>query len=189
MNAGIVTDEMTVTLGLEAARVEINAQAMREDAIIAATLRERLNGLAAETTGPVNLTRQNAIALLKIVSETLDEPMLQQSTSGVFIEHGAIDLLRKLIDAIEDLNDGKTHHALKPTATAANASLSRAERKYEQLLLESVLIVQLAKQFKSEGEARRFVVNCLRKKGKTWRGKPITIKTLERRKHRIKKYI
>jgi len=42
MNAGIVTDEMTVTLGLEAARVEINAQAMWEDAIIAATLRERL---------------------------------------------------------------------------------------------------------------------------------------------------
>jgi hypothetical protein len=189
MNAGIVTDEMTIRLGLEAARAEINAQAMGEDAHFITLLRKELNSLSPETKGPMELTRENAIGLLKIISEALDAPMLQQSNSGVFVEHGAIDLLRKLIDAIEDLNDGKTHHALKPAAAGANASLSRAERKYEQLLLDSVLIVQEANKFKSEGEARRFVVNCLRKKGRTWRGKPITRKTLEQRKHRIKKYI
>ena len=188
MRTGLVPDEMIINLGLEVVRTELNAQAILDDAACLTALREKLNDFAPQAAGQLQLTRQNAINLLTIISDALNDSMVQLTASGDPIGHNAIDLLRKLIDVLEDLADGKTHAALIASSAGANASLTRAERKYEKILLEAVLIVQRAKGFKTEHQARVFVADRLRRNGRTWRGKPITTGILKQRKNRIKKY-
>jgi hypothetical protein len=70
---------------------------------------------------------------------------------------------------------------LKPSSDQANASLTTQQRKWDQALLDAVLIVQQERGYKTRGKAERYLASQLGKKGKTRRGKRYTagmLKTL-----------
>ena len=184
---GLLPDGLIIQKILEKNSENDNAS-VRENAIkILDCIRKKMDELAPSAQGQQKLTRQNAISLLTIFAEVLAEPMVEISDSGVFIEHAAIDLLNQLIDSLRDLDEGKTHLALKSANSGRNASLSLAQRREDQLLLEAVLVVQHAENLKTEDQARQIVATQLRKVRKTRGGESITKGILKGLKGRNKK--
>jgi hypothetical protein len=124
--------------------------------------------------GAEQLTRPNAVYLLKIISDVL-APFTSKTNDtfepeGVYVtDHAAIDLLNGLIDAIEDLDRGLTHEALKPTKGGGNA-LPAHERRRDDALVGAVTIVQAVNKFPTRSLAQAYVANALKKNKKTIRG-------------------
>ena len=98
--------------------------------------------------GPtVEVSRENIIALLKAISESL-KPATEVDI-GVFddgtrmvTDHAALELLDQFIDVLHDLNNGKTDPCLKPASYGPNRSLTTRQRKETEVLMEAVRIVQ-----------------------------------------------
>jgi hypothetical protein len=120
------------------------------------------------------LTRHNAVYLLKIISEVL-APFTSKTNDtfenvGVYVtDHAAIDLLNRLIDAIEDLDRGITHEILKSTKGGGNA-LPAHERKRDDALIGAVTMVQFVKKLPTRSLAQAYVANALKRNNKTIRG-------------------
>jgi hypothetical protein len=172
--------------GLAGNLVERAMEVAREahDGQVMANLRAELDELM-KRPGAHILTRGNALALLAALSENVtsatNAPIGMVGTDQMLVRpHHAMALLDELIDALHDLDSGKTHSALKPASYAANASLTTRERKWDDELLNAVTIVQSAKRFKTRKEAEEFLAENLNAAGKTRRGKPYTRKTLKR---------
>lgn len=128
----------------------------------------------AGACGAEQLTRPNAVYLLKVISEVL-APFTSKTnatfeTGGRYVtDHAAIDLLNRLIDAIEDLDRGVTHEILKPTKGGGNA-LPAHERKRDDALIGAVTLVQFVKKFPTRSLAQAYVANALKRNNKTIRG-------------------
>jgi hypothetical protein len=166
-----------VNRALELAR---NARDARTVAELHACLDEIMNQPDA-----TKLTRKNGLALLRIISEGLkpstDKPVGVLDTGQVVVvAHPALALLDDLIDALADLDRGKTHAALKVASEAENAALTTKQRKWDEAMLDAVDIVKRAKGFKTRVEAERFLARNMRKNGVMRRGKAITARTLKR---------
>ena len=119
------------------------------DAHVMRLLRSRLDEIMSRP-GAAILDRPNVLALLKAISDGLKPTtdIVVGTTSAeqwLVVAHPAIAQLDEFIDAIADLNQGKTHPALKRTSFAPNASLSSRQRKQDNALLDAVLVVQRAK--------------------------------------------
>jgi hypothetical protein len=94
--------------------------------------------------------------------------------------HPAIELLDELIDALSDLDRGKTDPSLRACSDGPNASLTTSERKWDDELLNAVLIVQRARGLKTRAEAENFLAGRLKEAGKRRRGKDYTPRMLKR---------
>ena len=130
--------------------------------------------VVAGACGAEQLTRPNAVYLLKVISQVL-APFTSKTnatfeTGGRYVtDHAAIDLLNQLIDAIEDLDRGVTHEILKPTKGGGNA-LPAHERRRNDALIGAVTLVQFVKKFPTRSLAQAYVANALKKNNKTIRG-------------------
>jgi hypothetical protein len=120
------------------------------------------------------LTRHNAVYLLKVISEVL-APFTSKTndtfeTGELYVtDHAAIDLLNRLIDAIEDLDRGVTHEILKPTKGGGNA-LPAHERKRDDALIGAVTLIQFVKKLPTRSLAEADLANALKRNNKTIRG-------------------
>jgi hypothetical protein len=148
--------------------LEIARQAHDEQ--IMANLRIELDELT-KRPGAHILTHDNVLALLRTLKKALS-PAFHQAVGEagpdqtLVIDHPSMALLEELIDAVSDLENGKTHSALKPESYAANASLTTRERKWDDELLDAVIVVQRSKGFKTRKEAEKFLVERLNQAGK-----------------------
>jgi hypothetical protein len=126
--------------------------------------------------------RGTALALLKIIYEHLS-PLLGSIDEGspgpsdlvLFSDHPALELMLAFIDALADLDNGKTHDALAATATTGrNAALPVHERRSDEALRDAVYILQRYKNFKNRSNAEHALAKSLRKRGAEIRGKQAT---------------
>jgi hypothetical protein len=162
---------------LEIARDAHDTKVMRE-------LRARLDGLM-ERPDARALNRENVLAVLRTISEgvgpAIDRPIRRLSTGEMLVRsHPAIELLDELIDALSDLDKGKTDPSLRACSDGPNASLTTTERKWDDELLNAVLIVQRARGLKTRVEAETFLAGRLKEAGKRRRGKDYTPRMLKR---------
>ena len=158
-------------------------------------LRARLHGLMSDENART-LTRRNATNLLTILSECLD-PLLHKPLGAldtgekVVGEHRAVDLLNQLIDALGDLDNGKTHEVFRSASHGPNRSLSAARRRQDAVWLDTVEIVQRARGLPRRKKAEQWFARALTKAGKTRDGEPITqalLKSLRDRQNRRKRH-
>jgi hypothetical protein len=160
--------------GLGAAQLHPNEIRAIHDANAMAELRAGLDDLKIASAW--TFERAEVIALLSIVAKVLDNSMEE----SVYVQHGAVGLLDRFIEALEDLNRGKVHRALLPArGTGANKALTAEERRVDQVLLASVVIVRRAKNHKTRSEAERYLARTCQKAGLTRRGKKITAQMLK----------
>jgi hypothetical protein len=177
--------DASVEGALEVARDAVDAKAMRE-------LRAGLDQMMEQLDARV-LKRENVLALLKTISEGVrpatDRPIGHVASGESLVRsHPAIEFLDELIDALSDLDRGKTDPSLRASSDAPNASLTTKERKWDDTLLEAVLIVQRAQGLKTRAEAEKFLAGRLKETGKKRRGKDYTPRTLKRlRDDRVKR--
>jgi hypothetical protein len=174
--AGAATDT-DIERALDIARDAQDAKTMRD-------LRARLDTMM-EREGPHVLTRDTALALLRAIADGLkpstDLVVGSVGEDALLVQnHPALNLLDELIDALVDLENGKTHCAFKPAAHGANASLTIGERKWDDAVLDAVIVVQRAKGFRTRVQAEQFLASNLNKAGKTRRGKRYSAKMLKR---------
>ena len=156
---------------VEIARDVHDARVMRE-------LRTTLDRLT-EQHDKRTLKRKHVLALLRTISEGLDpatqRPIGALDTGEMLVRsHPAIELLDEFVDAISDLDKGKTDPSLKASSHGPNASLTTKERKWLKVLLDTVLIVQRHKGYQTRSRAELFLAQKLTKAGKKWRSKVIT---------------
>jgi hypothetical protein len=179
---------VAIESALDIARGVLDAR----DAQTMRALRARLDALMSSQEA-WGLTRKNALSLLRTISEGLkpstDQPIGAVSAEEMLITRGhpALELLDRLIDALSDLDRGKCDPSLKPSTHQANASLTTKQRKWDQVLLDDVLIVQRVRGYKKRSKAERFLAGQLRKEGKTRRSKPYTAGMLKRLRDDYKK--
>jgi hypothetical protein len=105
---------------------------------------------------------------------------IKYTSTGVEIinEHQVVSQFRHLILALEDLDRGLIHQALKAASGQANAALSAEQRETDRLLLEMVAVAKVAKKFTTWRQAEEYVAERLAKAGRKRRGKPITAAAL-----------
>jgi hypothetical protein len=146
-------------------------------------LRARLDDMMGRQ-GAQALTRVNAICLLRAISDGLkpstDKTVGHVDDGIIVTDHPALALLDDLIDALTDLDNGKTHDVFKVLPYAPNASLTTKERKSDDVILKTVLVVKRAKGYKTRKEAEKFLADRLNKAGKKRRGQRYTVKMLKR---------
>jgi hypothetical protein len=177
--------DANIERALEVARDAIDAQAMRE-------LRASLDQMM-EQPDVRALKRENVLALLKTISEGVrpatDRPIGPVATGEMLVStHPAIELLDELIDALSDLDRGKTDPSLRACSDGPNASLTTRERKWDDALLEAVSNVQHARGLKTRTAAENVLASILDKAGKMRRGKVYSPRMLKRLHHdRIKR--
>jgi hypothetical protein len=150
---------------------------------LTAELHARLSELTSDG-GARPLTRRNAINLLRVISECLGPPLsetigLLETGEQIVTDHRAVNLLNELIDALRDLDSGKTHPTFKPARHGANRSLSTQQLKLDNVWLDTVLIVQRSKGLAHRKDAEKLVARTLTMKGKTRNGQPITAQLLK----------
>lgn len=174
--AGLTGNNTIIEQGLEVARDAIDAKTMRD-------LRADLDCMMERVSARV-LTRDRAVALLQAMSDGLKpstDIFVGRIDEGTVLvkNHPAVELLDELIDALADLDNGKTHAALKRASYAPNASLTTMERKWDDAVLEAVLVVQRARGFKTRAQAEEFLAGKLKAAGKKRRNKPYSAKMLK----------
>ena len=121
------------------------ARKMRNAQVIA-DLRAKLDTLA-QKHAVLALTRTTAVDLLTAIAEALGPalrlPLNSRDNDVTYVvDHSAIILLLDLIDAIADLDLGKTDPALAPSAHGAHASLTTTEKKKRRELLALAKVVK-----------------------------------------------
>lgn len=174
-------------LGWSPLRGEYDAE--REALAAVARLRDGLDALT-EGSGANELTRPNAVALLNVIVESVG-PALRRvegelDDALILTDHPTVVLLMTLIDALRDLDNGKTVTALR-AADGANASFTGAAASQRDGLLELVDVLWHARPL-----VRRRTIECevaarLRKNGATWKNRKFTaglLKDLRNRKDR-----
>jgi hypothetical protein len=174
---------------LQIARDAIDGRDSQIDAQRA--LRQNLDQLM-EDPGARDLTRPNALALLRAICEGLKpstfKPVGKASTGEtIVVDHSAIALLIELIDALSDLDSGKTDSIFKAYSDGPNSSLTTKQRKWDDAILDAVVIIQRAKGFSTRTKAEKFLAKNLNADGKTRRGKPYTPGMLKRLRDDSKK--
>jgi hypothetical protein len=179
--------------GLAGAEVQRALSVAQEahDAHVMRLLRVSLDQIMSRK-GAAILDRRNALALLRAVSDGLKPAtvvVVGRTSAGqsLVVDHPAVANLDELIDAIADLDQGKTHLALKPASRAANASLSTKQRKRDNALLEAVLVIRQANGFRTRSEAEHELAKNLREAGYQRNGKPITAVLLKRLRDNAKR--
>ncbi len=172
-------------------RVESEANREADDAQTMAELRARLDGWKLDQ-GPRALTRPNAISLLKLLSEclgpALDETLGALETGErIVADHPSVNLLNELIDALADLDSGKTHDALGAARHGANRRLATWQSRLDKVWLDTVLILQRREEQERPKDgpkvlrkaAEEKLARALRAVGKNRLGKPVTQKLLK----------
>jgi hypothetical protein len=165
---------------LEIARDAHDAKVMRD-------LRAHLDDIT-KRPGAGSLNRKAALILLRAISDGLkpatDKP-IGKMEDGQFLvrSHPAIELLDELIDALSDLDRGVLHDAFK---TIRNASLSTSQRKRDDALLLTVLILQRIHGFKYRIAAERLLAQNARRQGYKREGEPISVGLLRKLQYNSK---
>lgn len=159
--------------GLGAARLHVEELRSIHDASAMAELRERLNELKIASAW--TFERAEILALLNIMADVLDNSMEESA----YVQHGAVGLLDRFIEALEDLDRGKVHPALKRAGHTANAALTAQQRRQDQVWLEAVSVLKRARGYPNRGRAERELAGILRKAGKTRMGEPVTAAMLK----------
>jgi hypothetical protein len=150
-----------------------------QDAEAMIELREQLDSL--KFASPLMINRAEIIKLLTIFASSLGPRLETIDTSeapDIRKEHNAIWQLKKFIRALQDLDRGIVHDALRRATNQANAALSAEQMEFDNLLLEWVVVVQGHKHYKTLREAERDVAKILLKAGIKRRRKTITPATL-----------
>ena len=120
-------------------------------------------------------------AISEGVGPAIDRPISRLATGEMLVRsHPAIELLDEFVDALSDLDRGKTDPSLRACSDGPNASLTTSERKWDDELLNAVLIVQRARGLKTRAEAENFLADNLKAAGKRRRGKDYTPRMLKR---------
>jgi hypothetical protein len=158
--------------GLGAALYIEEGQSLR-DSNAMAELRKRLNKLEVASTS--TFSRAEVVTLLKIVADVLDNSMEENA----YVQHGAVGLLDRFVEALEDLDRGIVHPALEKASHAANAALSAEQRRQDQVWLTTVSILKEARGYPNRARAERELAGILRKAGKARKGKTITAAMLK----------
>ena len=153
------------------------------DAQLMSELRVQLEALASKPD-MLSLNRENAVRLLNIILKWLGPAMkinigMVAENIPFVIDHDSINLLIDFVDALKDLDNGKTHEAFKPNPCGSTASLTTAERKRDDALVELVRIIESAEGLNSRSEAEAILEKRLDKAGALRRNKPITAKILK----------
>jgi hypothetical protein len=159
-----------------------------QDAEAMIKLREELDSLVF--TNNFTFTRAETVTLLTITTKYL-APMLVEVESTPTLEirkeHNAVGQLKLFTLALQDLDRGIVHDALKPATHQANAALSSEQMEDDRLLLEMVAVVQGRKRYATIRQAERYVAERLQKAGVKRRGKTITHATLRSLRNHPKK--
>jgi hypothetical protein len=165
-----------VVLGASNADVERALEIARDahDAKVMRDLRARLNELMKRPGARV-LTREKALSLLRLVRDGLrpaTEVPVDTTGSGeiIVVDHSAIALLEELIDALSDLNRGHLGDLFRVSRKRGAPPLSIKQRKRDQVLLDSVIIVKNWKGYKTLAEAENYMVRRWRQAGYTLDG-------------------
>jgi hypothetical protein len=163
-------------LGL-ALKVPLDAYAIDE-------IRAGINEIAVGRD-EVPLTRENLLAAARVISEALKpvtDTVIGRLDSGEFVvvNHPVIEMIDEAIDALADLDRGKTHRVLEAASHQANRALTTEQRKRDETLLTTVAIVQRKYGFKTFAQAARFVAKRKRELGQTRDGEPYTAQTFIR---------
>jgi hypothetical protein len=154
------------------------------DAYATDEIRAGINEIAAGRD-EVPLTRESLLATARVISEALKpvtHTVIDRLDSGEFVvvNHPVIEMIDEAIDALADLDRGKTHVALRCASHQANAALTTKQRKRDQTLLDTVVIAQRKYGFKTFAKAARFVAKRKRELGQTRDGEPYTAQTFIR---------
>jgi hypothetical protein len=153
-------------------RVVQNVEAMSE-------LRKQLDYLLF--TSNKTIRRDEIINFRTIITHFLSSILVEiDFTENLEIhkEHNVVGQLKLFILALQDLDRGIMHDALKPASNQANAARSLEQMENDSLLLELVAIVQGRGRYTTVREAERHVAERLQKTGIKRRGKTITSATL-----------
>lgn len=129
------------------------------------------------------LTRPLAIEVLEAVIEWM-RPITEldlgsiETRERVVADHGAVELLVKLVDALKDLDTPKRHDALNPVPIGAPRKLKRAQQKRQRAWLDAVLVLQHSKKYKNRSRAERELASIMSKKRIEFEGQRVTAKML-----------
>jgi hypothetical protein len=167
---------------LQIARDAHDAKVMRD-------LRAKLDDMMKRPSpGARNLTRKAALTLLRAMSDGLKpatDRAIGEVEGGTLVRcHPAIELLDEFIDALSDLDRGVPHYAFK--AIGGNASLSTSQRKSDDVLLMTVLILQRVHGFKHRVAAERLLARNARQQGYKRDGEPISVGLLRKLRYNSK---
>jgi hypothetical protein len=127
-------------------------------------------------------TRKDLIDTLKVIRDVLDDILADTKVVPgieIHLQHKAIGVLDSGIDALEDLDNGVVHEALKSASTNRGAALTTEQKREDTLLIDNVAIVQHAKGLRTRHEAEEDLADRLTKAGKKRRGEVITAKMLK----------
>jgi hypothetical protein len=139
-------------------------------------------------SGRSSLNRTNLLELLRIIHDNLSEICGERYTDNgdldIILLSPAVCLLGKFIEALSDLDIGKSDDVFKPYDNGANATLSWNDRQVWEMLITGVDTVKASAQMleQAAGGGRASLTNkaavskvagALRELGATWRGKEI----------------
>lgn len=143
----------------------------------------RLDAFAPNDEVP-DQTRVNIILILQIIIEGL-QPFLEHQIGPLGIEekivtdNNPIVFMKRLLNTIKDLDNGKTHPSLLRNNKGKAASHSIKDQEFIDVLLDAVDVVKSKHGFKSRREAELYMEQCFRKNEVKFHGKPITAKLLK----------
>lgn len=143
----------------------------------------RLDGFAPNDEVP-DQTRINIIMILGIIIEGL-QPFLQHqvgrldSGEDIVTDNSSIVFMKRLLNTIKDLDNGKTHPSLLKNNKGKTASHPLNDQEFIDVLLELVDIVKLERGFNTRREAELHIEKAYGASGKKYYGRPITAKLLK----------
>ncbi len=179
--------------GLGAAIAKMTCKAARDadDARAMRVLRTRLDELMKRPEAGT-LTRQNILSLFKCLRDGLrpsTDVLLCTLKTGepLLTDHPAIALLEEAIDAVGDLDIGKTHAIFKSAPRGATAALTAKQRERDRIWLTSVEIIKRRHGLPTKSAAESLLAAKLQKAGEMRRGKPVSARTLKNLRDHLKR--
>jgi hypothetical protein len=137
---------------------------------------------SVEISSVFTMERSEILLILHILVDRFGQLLAEteHTSTGMEIvkEHVVVSQLRHLVLALEDLDRGLTHEALKSASSQANAALSAEQRESDRLLLEIVAIAQTTKKLPTLRQAEEYIAERLAGVGVKRRGKRITAAVL-----------
>ena len=143
----------------------------------------RLDAFAPNDEVPDQI-RVNIILILEIIIEGL-QPFLEHQIGrldtgeDIVRDTGPIVFMKRLLNTIKDLDNGKTHLSLLKNSKGKTALHSINDQEFIDVLLEAVDVVKLKDGFKSRREAASYMEQCFRKNKVKFHDQPITAKLLK----------
>ena len=130
----------------------------------------------------VPLTRENLVTAIRVMSEAIksvNQRVIDTTSTGQFVvvNHPVIEMIDQGIDALADLDRGKTHSALKAASHQPNRALTTAQRKRDETLLATVVIVRNKYGFRTFRQAATFLAGRMRQRGHMRNGNRYTAMT------------